>query len=95
MLHNGDCYCTNCLHSFRTVKKLKTHEDICKTFDYCYIEMPEEDKNILKCNHGKKYLKVFFVIYTDRKYLIEKKIDSFHKNTEKSKSKLNKHKQLI
>ena len=28
--HYGDFYCLNCLHSFRTENKLKSHEKICK-----------------------------------------------------------------
>ena len=30
--HNGDFYCLNCLHSYRTKSKLKKHEKICKRF---------------------------------------------------------------
>ena len=33
---NGDYYCINCLHSFRTENTLKTHENVCKNYDYCY-----------------------------------------------------------
>ena len=42
--HHGDFYCLNCLHSFRTKKKLKKHERICKNHDFCYVKMPDEDK---------------------------------------------------
>ena len=28
--HNGDFYCLNCLHSFRTEDKLKSHKKVCK-----------------------------------------------------------------
>ena len=35
---NGDYYCINCLHSFRTKNKLKSHKNVCKNHDYCYIE---------------------------------------------------------
>ena len=28
--HTGDCYCWNCLHSFRTKNKLKSHEKYVK-----------------------------------------------------------------
>ena len=28
--HNGDFYCFNCLHTFRTENKLKSHEKLCK-----------------------------------------------------------------
>ena len=33
--HNGDFYCLNCLHSFRTDNALKRHERLCKNNDYC------------------------------------------------------------
>ena len=42
--YDGDFYCTNC--------KLKKHYNACKNHDYCYVEMPKEDNNILKYNHG-------------------------------------------
>ena len=38
--HVGDIYCLNCLHSFRTKNKLKSHKKVCKNHDYCYAEMP-------------------------------------------------------
>ena len=44
--HDGDFYCLNCLHSFRTKDKLKKHKNVCKNHDYCYTEMPKEYKNI-------------------------------------------------
>ena len=60
---NGDYYCVNCLHSFRTEKKLKTHKNVCKNHEYCYREMPEEGKHILKYNHIEKSMKVSFITY--------------------------------
>ena len=44
--HDGDFYCLNCLHSFRTKDKLKKHKNVCKNHDYCYTEIPKEYKNI-------------------------------------------------
>ena len=46
--------------------------NVCKYHDYCYIEMPEEGKNILKYNHGKQSMKVAFVIYANTESLLEK-----------------------
>ena len=46
--HVGDFYCLNCFHSCRTKSKLKTHERVCNDHDYRYVEMPNEDNNILK-----------------------------------------------
>ena len=44
--NDGDYYCVNCLHSFRTENKVKAYENICKNHDNCYIGMPEKGKNI-------------------------------------------------
>ena len=46
--HDGDFYCLNCLHFFRTEDKLKTHEKVCKNKDFCGIVMPSEKDNIQK-----------------------------------------------
>ena len=59
---NWDFYCLNCLHSYRTKNKLKKHEKICKSYDYCYVEMPKEDNEILKYNYDEKYMKAPFII---------------------------------
>ena len=32
--HKGDFYCLNCLNSFRTESKRKSHERICKNKDF-------------------------------------------------------------
>ena len=58
--HNGDFYCLNCLHSYRTKSKLKKHEKVCKDHDSCDIEMPDEDNKILKYILGEKSLKFPF-----------------------------------
>ena len=72
----NDFYYINCLQSFKLEPKLKSQEYICKNHDYCYIEMPIKDKNILKYDHGEKYTKVLFVIlfviYTDTESSHEK-----------------------
>ena len=51
---DGDFYCLNCLHSFRTNNKLKNYKNVCENYNYCHIEMPEENTKILKYNHGEK-----------------------------------------
>ena len=61
--HNGDFYCLNCFHSYRTENKLKKHEKVCNDHDYCYVEMPNEDKKVLKYNHGEKSMKAPFIIH--------------------------------
>ena len=32
--YDGNFYCLNCLHCFRTEKKLKSHEKVCKSKDF-------------------------------------------------------------
>ena len=84
--HNGDFYCLNCLHSYRTKEKLKKLEKVCNNHDCCYVKMPKEYERILEYNPGEKSLKVLFIIYSDLECLIEK-MDScqndFKKSTEK------------
>ena len=70
--NNEDFYCLNCFHSYRTLNKLKKHEKICNNHDYCHIDMPEEDKNILKYSPGDKLLKAVFIIYVDLEGLLKK-----------------------
>ena len=61
-----------CLHSFRTDNALKKHERLCGNNDYCHVEMPTENNNTLKYNHGEKSLKVPFTIYADLECLLIK-----------------------
>ena len=56
--HNGNFYCLNCFHSYRTEIKLKKHEKVCNDHGYCYVEIPDVFNKILKYNHGEKSLKV-------------------------------------
>ena len=81
--HNGDFYCLNCLHSYRTKNKLKKHEKLCNKHDYCYAEMPKQYNNTLKYNYGEKSLKAPFAIYFDSEVLLPK-ISSSQNNAEKS-----------
>ena len=71
--NHGDFYCLGCLHSFRTDNALKKHERLCGNNDYCHVEMPTENNNTLKYNHGEKSLKVPFTIYADLERLLIKK----------------------
>ena len=81
--HNGDFYCLNCFHSYRTKNKLKKHERLCRDHHFCYVKTPDEDNNILKYNPGEKSLKVAFIIYADLECLLQK-IDTCNNNPEKS-----------
>ena len=69
--HDENFYFLNCLLSFSTKNKLKKHEDVCKNYNYCYIEMLKEE-SILKYNHGEKSIKVPFIIYVDMESLLYK-----------------------
>ena len=70
--HNGDFYCLNCLHSYRTKSKLKKHEKICKNHDFCNLKMPDANKNTLESKPWKKSLKHAFVINGDLECLLLK-----------------------
>ena len=41
--HEGEFDCLNCFCSYRTKNKLKKHKKVCENYDYCYVEIPEED----------------------------------------------------
>ena len=70
--HEEDFYCLNCFHPYRTKSKLESHKKICENHDYCHVEMPTKDNNIIKYNHGEKSMKVPFIIYADLECLLEK-----------------------
>ena len=70
--HKEDFYCLNCFHSYRTKNKLKSHKKICENHDYCNVEMPTKDNNIIKYNQGEKCIKLPFVIYAVLECLLEK-----------------------
>ena len=40
--NNGDIYCINCLHSFKTKNKLKNHKNVSENYDYFHVEMPKK-----------------------------------------------------
>ena len=81
--HNGDFYCLNCLHSYRTISKLKKHEKICKNHDFCRLKMPDVDNNILESKPEKKSLKNAFIIYADLECLLLK-MNTCNNNLNKS-----------
>ena len=81
--HVGNFYCLNCFHSYTTENKLKLHENVCKNYDYCYVEMPKEYNKIVKYNPGEKSMKVPFIIYADLESSLEK-ISTCHNNPKKS-----------
>ena len=81
--NNEDFYCLGCLHPFQTDNALKKHERLCNNHDYCQVEMPTNDTNILKYNHREKSLRLPWVIYVDFECLLIKK-QSCQNNPEES-----------
>ena len=81
--HRGNFYYLNCLHSFRTQNKLKSHEKVCKNKDFCGIVIPSEKDNILEFNQYIKSDKMPYIIFADIESLI-KKIDGCENNPENS-----------
>ena len=81
--NNGDFYCLNCFHSYRTLYKLKKLEKVCNNHDYCHVDMPEEGKNIIKYRPGDKSLKVPLIIYADLECILKKEqsCQNFPKNS--------------
>ena len=89
--HDGDYYCLNCFHSYRTENKLNAHKKICENHDYYNIEMPSPSNNIIKYNSGEKSLELPFIIYADLECLL-KKIDTCYNNPDlSSTTKINQH----
>ena len=44
--NNDDCYCLNCLYSFRTKSKLESHKTVCKNKGFYGIVMPSKDTKV-------------------------------------------------
>ena len=88
--HDGDFYCLSCFHSYRTKSKLEAHK-ICENHDYCHVEMPTKDNNIIKYNHGEKSMKLPFLIYADLECLLEKMSICQNNPNKSSTTKINKH----
>ena len=69
--HHGDFYCLNCFDSYRTLNKLKKHEEVCNNHDYYRVGTPKEHGKI-KYLPAKKSLKVPFIIYANIECLLKK-----------------------
>ena len=89
--HCGDFHCLNCFRSYRTKSKLELHKKICENHDYCKVEMPTKDNNIIKYNHGEKSMKASFVIYGDLECILEKMNTSMNNPNESYTTKINKY----
>ena len=86
-----DFYCLNCFHSYKTRNKLEAHKKICENHDYCNVEMPTKDNNIIKYNQGEKSIKLPFVVYADLECLLEKMSTCQNNPNELSNTEINKH----
>ena len=89
--HKEDFYCLNCFHSYRTKNKLEVHKKICENCDYCLVEMPTKDNNVIKYSYGEKSIKLPFVVYADLECLLEKRSTCYNNPEESSTTKINKH----
>ena len=89
--NNGDFYCLNCFHLYRTENKLEKHKKICENHDYCHVEMPNEDNKIIKYNQGEKSIRSPFIIYADLECLLEKISTCYNNFEESSTTEINKH----
>ena len=89
--HKEDFYCLNCFHSYRTRNKLESHKKICENHNYCNVEMPTKNNNIIKYNQGKKSIKLPFVVYADLECLLEKMSTCQNNPNESSTTEINKH----
>ena len=56
--NNGDFYCLNCFHSYRTEDAFKKHDLVCNNHNYCEIALPNEKKKILSYSQGSYSLKM-------------------------------------
>ena len=70
--HDRDFYCMSCFHSICSDNLLRTHERLCGNHNYCHVDMPEKNKNILKYCSGEKLLKAPFIIYANLECLLKK-----------------------
>ena len=89
--HHGDFYCFNCFRSYRTRNKFEAHKKVRENHDYCHIEMPTKDNNIIKYNQGEKSIKLPFVVYADSEYLLEEISTCQNNPNESSTTEINKH----
>ena len=89
--HNADFYCLNCFCSYSTKNKVEKYKKICENHDYCHVEMPTKDNNIIKYNHGEKSIKIPFTLYADLECLFEKMSTCQNDPNKSSITKINKH----
>ena len=89
--HKEDFNCLNCFCAYSSKNKLEPHKKICENHDYCHVEMPTKDNNIIKYNQGEKSIKLPFVVYADLECLLEKMSTCQNNPNESSTTEINKH----
>ena len=89
--NNGDFYCLNCFHAYRTENKHEKHKKICENHDYCHVEMPNEDNKIIKYNQGEESIRSPFIIYADLECLLKKIVTCYNNHEQSSTTEINKH----
>ena len=70
--HHHDFYCLNCLYSFRTENKLKSHNKVIKNNDFFNIVVPSNDTKILEFSQYQKSDKAPFIVAADLECSLEK-----------------------
>ena len=63
--------------------KFEAHNRINENLDYCHVEMPTKDNNMIQYNQGEKSIKLPFAVYADLECLLEK-ISTCQNNPNKS-----------
>ena len=89
--HKEDFYCLNCFCAYSTRNRLEKHKKICENYNYCNVEMPNENNKIIKYNQGEKSIKLPFIIYANLECLLEKMSTCYNNPVESSTTKINKH----
>ena len=79
--NNGNFYCLNCFCSYRTKNKLELHKKVYENRDYCQVEMPNKDNNMIEFS-GKDY---------EKECLLEKISTCYNNSEESSTTEVNKH----
>ena len=88
--NNGDFYCLNCLHFFRTKHERESHKKVCEKKYFCNVIMPSEDTKIWEFNQYQKSAKASFIVYAGFQCIIGK-TDWCRKNPKNSSSTKNEH----
>ena len=69
--------------------KKSNHKE--ENYEYCYVEMPNEETKIIKYNQGEKSKKLPFIICADLECLLGKMSTCYNNQEESSTTEINKH----